>query len=115
MQRGDIVRVDLPAPKGAPGHEQIGERPAIVVQASETIPNLSTIVVVPLTGNADAIRFPGTFRLTANSENGLDTDSVALTFQVRSIDKRRVVRSIGRLSDVELAELKRHLGNILGI
>ena len=32
MARGDIMVIDLPAPAGSAGHEQVGFRPAVVVQ-----------------------------------------------------------------------------------
>jgi mRNA-degrading endonuclease toxin of MazEF toxin-antitoxin module len=115
MNRGDVVRVDLPAPQGKPGHEQFGQRPAIIVQADATIPSLSTVVVVPLTSNTGAARFPGAFLIAPTVTNGLTTKSVALTHQVRAIDKSRIRRVLGCLETAELSELSRRLGNVLGL
>ena len=55
MARGDIVTVELPAALGQGGHEQAGQRPAIVVQTDVMHQNLSTTMVVPLTSNLKAL------------------------------------------------------------
>jgi mRNA interferase MazF len=90
MARGDIVIVDLPVPPGHAGHEQIGSRPAIIVQTDITDADLSTTMVVPLTSNLSAMRFPHTFRVNPSPENGLTSPSVLLVLQLRVIDKTRL-------------------------
>lgn len=88
---GDLVLVDLGT---APyGHEQSGARPAIFVSRTE-----SMSLVIPLTTNLRAKRFDATHCVTVNATNKLDTDSVALIFQLRAIDSRRIVHRIGKLS-----------------
>jgi mRNA-degrading endonuclease toxin of MazEF toxin-antitoxin module len=60
MKRGDIVRVELPAPAGPSGREQFGVRPAIVVQRFPSASNTGgTVLVVPLTSTLSARRFQG--------------------------------------------------------
>jgi len=98
MQRGDIIRVNLPQPMGRPGHEQFGTRPAVVIQSAAG-ENLSTVIVVPLTSNQSALKFAGSFLVNSTPENGLTSDSVVLTAQLRAIDRRRIEGSVvGRLS-----------------
>ena len=97
MARGDILTVDLPAPSGRAGHEQVGYRPAIVVQTDATTASLPTTMVVPLTSNLGALRFPHTFRVDPSPQNGLARPSVLLVFQLRAIDKKRFGNRIGRL------------------
>ncbi|MBI1904044.1 MAG: type II toxin-antitoxin system PemK/MazF family toxin [Planctomycetia bacterium] len=116
MNRGDVVRVDLPAPKGKPGHEQVGERPAVIVQDAAIITaNPSTVVVVPLTSKQAALRFPQAFLIKKTADNGLDVDSVALTHQIRAVDQARVLRTVGKLSDEVIKELDDHLRRILSL
>ena len=104
---GDIVKVELPPPVGCPGHEQFGFRPAIIVQDDVKFRALPTTIVVPLTTNYTASRLPGTFFVKKSSTNGLTQDSIALVFQVRAIDKKRVKEpSIGKFSGTELDELR---------
>ena len=115
MNRGDVIRVDLPAPQGKPGREQIGERPAILLQSNTSTAKLSTIVVVPLTKNQNALRFDGTVSVPTTSENGLLYDSVALIHQLRAIDKRRVSRVAGSVSDATLENVENSIRKLLGL
>jgi mRNA interferase MazF len=111
MMRGDIILVDLPQPKMG-GHEQFGKRPAIVIDNDKTSSSLPTLIVIPVTGSLTALRFPYTVRIDPSSQNSLTTPSVALIFQLRAIDKRRIITTTGRLEknylqaiDVELKRL----------
>jgi mRNA-degrading endonuclease toxin of MazEF toxin-antitoxin module len=45
--------------------------------------------------------------------NNLDADSVALIFQLRAIDKRRVKNKIGRVAEAKLLLLKEELRRIM--
>jgi len=102
MDIGDIYTIDIPATNG---HEQAGNRPAIIVQAPQFEKQLSTVLIVPLTSQLAALAFPGTFLIHPDTENGLTKDSVALVFQLRAIDKKRLKRKIGRLHPSHLTQL----------
>lgn len=110
---GDIVKVELPPPVGPSGHEQFGFRPAIIVQDNHKFGSLPTTIVVPLTANQSASRFMGTFRVKKSPTNGLTDDSIALVFQIRAIDKKRIKTQIGKFSSGELEELKKHLKSLI--
>lgn len=114
MVRGDIVLVDLPRPASAIGHEQIGNRPALVVHSDATSRTLSVIMIVPFTSKLSAQHFPHTILVQPSPENGLNCQSVLLIFQLRAIDRRRILRRIGHLEaeTIELveAEMRRLLG-----
>jgi mRNA-degrading endonuclease toxin of MazEF toxin-antitoxin module len=45
MARGDIWLVEFPSPEGALAHEQIGDRPGIVVQTDAGDQRLPTTLV----------------------------------------------------------------------
>jgi mRNA interferase MazF len=115
MDRGDVVRVDLPAPSGKPGREQIGERPSVILQINKATTNLSTLIVVPFTSNQQSARMFGSVLVQATKDNGLSVDSVALVHQMRVIDKRRVRRIEGRLSPDDLARVDANVREILGL
>ena len=115
MERGDVVRVDLPAPLGQPGREQTGERPAAILQAAIATANLSTVVVVPFTSKQQAIRFAGSVLVHKSASNGLSVDSVALAAQIRAIDKKRIRRVDGKLSESELQAIESKVREILGL
>lgn len=115
MNRGDIVRVQLPPPAGPSGREQFGTRPAVVLQTREASANLSTAVIVPLTSRLSAMRFVGSFTVSPTEANGLSVESVVLTHQVRAIDRGRVEKVIGHLADDQMARLEAELRAILGL
>lgn len=98
MRRGDIIMVELPKPSSQQqGREQLGRRPAIIIQDETKFSSLPTILVVPLTSNQNAKRFPGTFLVRPTPTNGLGTDSVILAFQARAVDRNRIDRLMGKL------------------
>ena len=115
MHRGDVIRVQLPRPAGRPGREQFGTRPAIVVQQSAATANLSTVVVVPLTSNRSAERLSGSLLVHPSDTNGLTVISVALTQQIRAIDKSRVEAVIGKLSPEEMGNVETALRHLLSL
>ena len=115
MARGDIMIVDLPAPSGRTGREQIGHRPAIVVQTDVTDANLPTTMIVPLTSKLSAMCFPHTIRVDPSPQNGLSRSSVLLVFQLRAIDKRRLGNSIGHLEQHYLQQLETEMQHLLGL
>jgi mRNA interferase MazF len=115
MTRGDIVTVDLPEPSTGTGHEQMGYRPAIVVQTDITDAELPTTMIVPLTSNLSAMRFPHTLRVEPSPQNGLIRPSVLLVFQLRAIDKRRIGNNIGHLEHHYLEEMETEMRRLLGI
>jgi len=96
MARGDVVMVEFPEPAGKSGREQLGRRPAIAVQTDDA-PGLPTLMVIPLTSQLSALRFPFTLRIEPSNQNGLTMPSALLVFQLRAIDRLRVSRTIGRL------------------
>ena len=95
MSPGDIFWVEFPA--GA-GRAQAGRRPAIVVQTLDALQRLPTVLVVPLTTQREALRFPGTVLIEPTEENGLPRPSVALAFQLTTLDQQFLSRRLGVVS-----------------
>ena len=106
MKKGEIWLVELPSTNS---HEQIGTRPSIVL--SETEANIA--IVIPLTSNVQALRFPHTIEIKPSDKNGLSVVSVALTFQIRAIDKKRFKKKIGELEDKTMNKVNTSLRKIL--
>ena len=115
MARGDIWTVDLPASTGSAGHEQLGSRPAIVIQTDITDASLPTTLIIPMTSSLGALRYPHTIRIDPSTENGLTRPSVLLLFQLRAIDKRRFGNRIGRLEQHHLQQLETEIRNLLAL
>ena len=102
MSVGDVHWIEFP--RGA-GHAQAGRRPAIVVQSEEASVALPTTLVIPLTTQQDALRFPGTVPVGPSQENGLPRLSIAMLFQLTVVDKRFVGAKIGQVSAEVLSDL----------
>ncbi|MHB1559612.1 MAG: type II toxin-antitoxin system PemK/MazF family toxin [Isosphaeraceae bacterium] len=111
MTVGDIHWIELPP---GTGHEQSGRRPAVVVQDESYAGTLPVVLVVPLTTAAATLRFPGTVLIQPDSVNGLHQPSVALVFQMRAIDRRRVGGQIGALNATGLTLILAALDRLMG-
>lgn len=93
------------------GREQSGRRPAVVAQ--DDIPGLPTLLVAPLTSQLSALRFPHTLRVEPSPENGLSMPSVILLFQLQVVDKRRVLRVVGKLEEQYVEQFNSELRQML--
>ncbi len=108
MRKGEVWIVEVP---GLDGHEQRGLRPAIFIADTKT----AVAIVIPCTSNLQALRFPFTLAIDPSSTNGLDTSSVALVLQLRAIDKRRLVKKIGKIDIKILKKLDLMLKRLLSL
>jgi mRNA interferase MazF len=72
-------------------------------------------IVVPLSSQLDALRFPHTFEVKPSKLNGLTFPSVALVFQLRAIDRLRLLGVRGNLEDHYLERLDQELRLMLGL
>jgi len=112
VNRGDVVWVELPRPVSA-GREQFGVRPAVIFQDESQFGRLPTVVIVPVTEQKSALRFPSTFLIQPSRSNGLPSESVVLTFQVRAIDRVRIKQVIGALDPQDLVDLTYQVRKLL--
>jgi mRNA-degrading endonuclease toxin of MazEF toxin-antitoxin module len=102
MKKGEVWRVRVPP---APGHAQTGERPAIILQEETFNNSLPTTLIVPLTSKLAAARFDGTLVIQPDPNNGLTTSSVALVFQMRTLDQRHCLKPMGVLDQATLDQI----------
>ena len=108
MIAGEVRWVELPA-RG--GHAQAGRRPAIIVQ---NISSLPTTLLIPLTTQLDALRFPGTLLVEKDTANGLLQSSVALVFQLTAVDNRFIRERLGIVSEVMIDSIWTSFDQITG-
>ncbi len=111
LDRGTVVLVDL---EPTLGHEQKNVRPCVVVSdpivaADQHYP---LIGVVPLTGTAGK---GALYPHVAAGTGGLRKDSWALTDQVRSVDKRRVVAVYRSIDPASLGAVDEGLRLFFGL
>ena len=111
VSRGDLVLCDL---NPVTGTEQAGIRPAVVLQIDRANAVSPHTIIVPLTTKIRRVILPSHVLIQAGVA-GLLEDSVVLCEQVRVIDKRRVVRVLGRLSDSVMIQIATALSTILGL
>jgi len=104
----NIILVNLYPKKG----DEVGKiRPCIIL--SDTLDNqeLDTVIVIPLSTELIDDVYPYRVRLSQN-EN-LHKTSDALINQLRTISKKRVIESIGNVSDHDYKEIKNALCQII--
>jgi mRNA interferase MazF len=108
MARGDILLINLPF---SDGREQSGRRPAVAVQTD--VSGEPMLMIAPITSNLNALRFAYSVKIEPSEENGLTEVSIVMIFQMRAIDKSRIIKKIGTLSDTNLAEVDAEIWKML--
>jgi mRNA interferase MazF len=102
IEQGDIFLADLNPVKG---HEQAGFRPVLIMQNNVLNQHLSTVIIVPITANLKAKDKLTTYFLPKDTSQ-LDKDSVALLFQMRTIDKNRLQKKIASIDREIFLQIK---------
>jgi mRNA interferase MazF len=108
MARGDVLLVGLP---DSDKREEKGNRPAIAVQTDVAVSPM--LMIVPVTSSLGALRFPFTVRIEPSVLNGLTLLSVAMVFQMRAIDRKRIIRKIGELEPEYLVQIDGEIWRML--
>jgi len=111
LPRGRLLLVVLEPTRG---HEQRGTRPCLVVSdpAVNGSQRFPLVAVVPITGTpAPGALYPS----LAPGTHGLTKTSTALVDHLRSIDKQRIRRCYGQVSEAELAAIDAGLRLYLGL
>jgi len=87
------------------GSEQAGRRPVLVISREQINHLLPVINVIPLTSRKSVARlvYPNEVLLPAGVA-GLKADSIALCYQIRTLDKSRLERDWGELDDGNLRQ-----------
>jgi len=111
MRPGDIYWVNLSV---ASGREQMGRRPAIILQDETLAAENPLVIVLPITSAMAATRFTGTLVLEPDGKNHLRHTSIVLVFQIRAIDRRIIQEKIGEITPAQLTELYARLDALTG-
>ena len=101
FKRGDVWLADLNPTQGS---EQAGIRPVIIFQNDIISQFSTTIIAIPLTTNQRRASLPICL-VIEQGDSGLAQDSVALCFQMRVLDKTRLIRKLGQLSPETITQL----------
>ena len=84
------------------GSEQGKSRPVLVVSEDEINDLLNTVNVIPITSRKIGRKiYPNESLISANNF-GLENESIILCHQIRTIDKQRLSKEYGHISDQRL-------------
>ena len=111
--RGDIYLANLEPVKGT--ETEGTSRPVLIVQNNSITKNFLTIIGIPFTKNLDRSKLPSTVLIKKDTTNRLAVDSVLLCHQIRTLDKSRLVKRLGQISEKQLTEVDEKLLFTLGI
>jgi len=111
-RRGEIYLVALDP---TIGHEIKKARPALVIQNDVTNEYLGTTIVAPITSTVRLPLSPTHVLIAKGAPSGLDEISIALFEQIRTVDRRRLVKPIGRLDQKAVPQVDDAIAVTLGL
>lgn len=105
IERGEIYLADLDPVMGS---EQSGIRPVLIIQNDMGNYYSHTTIIASITSD---IRHKPNLptHVFIKAREGLKYDSIVLLEQVRTIDKRRLIRKLGTLKYYEMKKIDSHL------
>lgn len=87
------------------GSEQGKTRPVLVISEEEINQILPVVGVLPITSRKQGRRiYPNEVLIPAGT-GGLEKESIVLCYQIRTLDKRRLTKEIGKIDELELQEV----------
>ena len=109
LRRGDIWLVNF---NPAQGSEQRGIRPALIIQ-NDVGNEVSPVTIVAAISSVTKT-YPINVEIKP-SESGLEKDSVVKLNQIRTIDKKRLIKRLGRLDSSKMKAVNSALMLSLGL
>ena len=110
IKRGDIYYANL---NPVVGSEQGNNRPVIIVQNDKGNKHSPTVIVVPITGRLNKNPLPTHVLLPKAC--GLGKDSLALTEQIKAIDRSRLGSYIGSAGKSVMSQIDMALSVSVGL
>ncbi|MBI4614871.1 MAG: type II toxin-antitoxin system PemK/MazF family toxin [Planctomycetes bacterium] len=101
MERGSVYLVRLDPVEGS---EQGNTRPCLVVSNDVNNRVAPTVTVLPISSRIPSTAYPFLVFLERGA-GGLDRPSVAKANQIRTIDKRRLLRRLGNLDARQMVDV----------
>ena len=111
LKRGEIWFVSFDPSLGA---EIQKTRPALILQNDTANRHSPITIVAAITSQFDEELYPTEVLIRAG-EGGLQSNSVVLLNQIRSIDKQRLVRRLGTVARATMARVDRAIQTSLGL
>ncbi len=111
IKRGDIYYADL---SPVVGSEQGGIRPVLIVQNNVGNRYSPTVIAAAITSQVNKAKMPTHIELGARSF-GLTRDSIVLTEQIRTLDKKRLREKMGTLDEAHMQSVDEALAVSFGL
>ena len=111
-RRGEIYLVALDP---TVGHEIKKTRPALVIQNDVTNEYSGTTIVAPMTSTVRLPLSPTHVLIAEGAPSGLELTSVAQIEQIRTVDRRRLIKQIGHLDPKAIPQLDEAIVVTLGL
>lgn len=111
IKRGEIWLANLNPTRGS---EQAGVRPVLIFQNDQINKYTTTVPAIPFTTNLKRTALPSCIQI-AKGEGGLTSDSVALCHQLRVLDKTRLQKRLGAVSQATMAAIEVKVVFTMGI
>lgn len=111
IKRGDIFYADL---SPVVGSEQGGIRPVLIVQNNVGNKFSPTVIAAAITSQINKAKMPTHIELGAKSF-GLTKDSIVLTEQIRTLDKKRLREKMGCLDEEHMRSVDEALAVSFGL
>mgnify|MGYP001021857807 CR=1 FL=1 len=113
IKRGDLFLVNFNPGRGS---EQAGYRPAVVIQNNVGNRHGSTTIIAAIAAITTSINkiYPFMVRLH-KGEVGLDQESAVNLAQILTLDKDRLDKKLGYLSDERMTEVDKAIRLSLGL
>jgi mRNA interferase MazF len=110
MNRGEIWLVNLDPTVGS---ERKKIRPAVII-SSDLVGILPLKIIVPFTDWKDRYTSASWMvRVEPDPENGLSKISAADGLQVRSVSHQRLVKRLGKITHIQVAQIVQAVVNVL--
>lgn len=110
MKRGEVWLVNLDPTIGS---EIKKTRPAVII-SSDLVGILPLKIIVPFTDWKDRYEsVPWMVRIDPDNNNGLIKSSASDGLQVRSVSQQRLVKRLGTLSSMQVAQIVQAVVNVL--
>ena len=111
IKRGDIVIANLEPIKGS---EQGGVRPVLIIQNDVLNIHSPTTIIAPITSRIYTKEYPTNVQFFYIS-SGLKKESTILLNQIRTVDKKRINKKIGILSNEFMRKVDSAIKTSLGL
>jgi mRNA interferase MazF len=111
-RRGEIYMVEFDP---ARGHEKQKSRPALIIQNDIGNRYSPVTIVAAITSKLVPVPFPVDVTVMPTKANGLAIQSAIKLGQIRSVDRRRLLKRLGTLASAAMRQVDQALKISLGL